>query len=317
MSKILVTGATGFVGRHLVPHLMREGHQLVCAVSTLKKNLDVPQLIIGKLEDYGDWTEALAGVDVIIHLAGRAHIMMETAKSPIEEYTKVNTFGTENLALQAARLGVKQFIYLSTIKVNGEFSKNLPFTEESPVNATDPYGLSKLNAEKALLEIAANSSMEVVILRPPLIYGPYVKANFLKMLAWVHQKVPLPLGRINNKRNLLYIENLISALTKVIRNPQAANQIFLVADDEGLSLSQMLRELASGMNIKSRFFSVPTLLLKSLFKLLGKSSWSDRLLSSLEIDNHKIKTSLDWKPPFSAMEGLRQTAKWYQREHKN
>lgn len=315
MAKILVTGATGFVGKRLVPALIQEGHRVRCAVSRQVDWLDAEQIIVNKLECEPDWTEALADIDVVIHLAARVHLMHDKSESALDEYYKVNSIATQNLAKAAARQQVKRFIFLSSIKANGEFTlKNVPFTEESKPETDDPYGRSKLYAEQYLHEVSHSTGMQVVVLRPPLVYGPEVKANFLKMLDLVKKGIPLPFGQVKNRRHLVYIDNLVSALCVVVAHPAAANQTYLVADDDSLSLAQLLRIIAQEMHIKVSLLPVPVYFMKIVLQLLGRNKLSTRLFSCLEVSNSKIKSQLGWVPPVSSTEGLRETVKWYQRE---
>ncbi|WP_298623558.1 NAD-dependent epimerase/dehydratase family protein [uncultured Legionella sp.] len=317
MSKILVTGATGFVGRSLVPALLQNGHEVRCAVSQKVDWLQAEQTVINRLELQSDWSEVLKDIDIVIHLAARVHIMkekVETGTTSLDEYCKVNSTATKNLAQQAAQYGVKRFVFLSSIKVNGEFTFDKPFTEDSLTQPDDPYGLSKLYAEQELQAISKQTEMEVVILRPPLIFGPGVKANFLKMLQLVNKGWPLPFGKVDNKRNFVFIENLVSAICTVATEPGAANQLYLVADDDAWSLSDLLGLIAQEMNVKSRLFAVPGII--HLFKLLGLSNMNRRLFGSLEVNNHKLKSQLGWRPPVSSAEGLAKTVKWYQNEYK-
>jgi nucleoside-diphosphate-sugar epimerase len=317
MSKILVTGATGFVGRNLVPVLLLSGHEVRCAVSRKVDWLQTEQTVINRLELQSDWSAILQDIDIVIHLAARVHIMKEKANvgtSSLDEYCKVNSIATKNLAEQAAQCGVKRFVFLSSIKVNGEYTFDEPFTEDSLAQPDDPYALSKLYAEQELQSISKQTGMEVVILRPPLVFGPGVKANFLKMLQLVNKGWPLPFGKVHNKRNFVYIENLVSAICTVATDPNAANQIYLVADDDAWSLSQLLGLIAQEMDVKPRLFAVPGTMF--LFKLLGLSNMNRRLFGSLEVNNHKLKSHLGWCPPVSSAEGLAKTVKWYQNEYK-
>lgn len=317
MSKILVTGATGFVGRNLVPALLLSGHDVCCVVSQKVDWLQAEQIVINKLELQSNWMEILQGIEVVIHLAARVHIMKEKVApdaSTLNEYCKVNSIATKNLAEQAAQCRVKRFVFLSSIKVNGEFTSEEPFTEESLAQPDDPYALSKLYAEQYLQTISKQTGMEVVILRPPLVFGPGVKANFLKMLQLVNKGWPLPFGKVNNKRHFVYIENLVSAICTVAVEPNAANQIYLVADDDSWSLSQLLGFMAHEMNVKQKLFAVPGITF--LFRLLGLSQMNRRLFGSLEVSNKKLKSHLGWCPPASSAEGLAKTVKWYQNEYK-
>lgn len=315
MSKILVTGATGFVGKRLVPALISAGHQVRCAVSKTVDWLDAEQVLVNKLELDPDWDEALLDIDVVIHLAARVHIMKESSKSVLDEYCKINSVATRNLAKKAAKHQVKRFIFLSSIKVNGEYTlKDTPFTEDSAVHPEDPYGQSKLYAEQYLQAISKNTEMEVVIIRPPLVYGPEVKANFLKMLQIVNKKWPLPFGKVQNNRHFVYVGNLVSALCAVVVHPAAANQTYLVADDDSLSLAQLMSLIGSQMDVKVRLLPIPVRFMECSFALLGLKHINTRLFRSLEVSNNKIKSQLGWEPPVSFPEGLKETVKWYQCE---
>ncbi|MFO3073591.1 NAD-dependent epimerase/dehydratase family protein, partial [Legionella pneumophila serogroup 1] len=281
MAKILITGATGFIGRSLVPALLSEGHDVRCAVLQLDSTLQAEQIVINNLEVHTDWTDALRNVEIVIHLAARVHIMKEYATSSLDEYCKINSIATKNFVEQAAQNNVKRFIFLSTIKVHGEFSQNnLPFSEDCRTQPEDPYAKSKLYAEQFIQEICQNARMEFVILRPPLVYGPYVKANFLRILQLVDKKWPLPFGSIYNKRTFIYIDNLVSAISAVVSEPSAANQVYLVADDCSWSLTQLVQTLSRKMNTKLFLIPIPVQILIFLFKLCGLKNINTRLFSS-------------------------------------
>jgi nucleoside-diphosphate-sugar epimerase len=312
MQKILITGATGFVGKSLVPVLIDSGYHVLCAVSKQTEWLKASQVVIDRLELMTDWKEILLGVDVIIHLAAKVHVM--EGNVPLEEFCKVNSAATKKLAEQAAQCGVKRFIFMSSIKVNGEFTvEGAPFTEENGLEIVDPYGKSKLIAEHSLLELSQKSTMDVVILRPSLVFGPGVKANFLKMMGLVNKGLPLPFGRIKNKRSFIFIDNLVSAIIAVINEPKAANQVYLVADNEAWSLPELLDCIAQKMGKKSRLFTIPGLL--PMFQLLGMTALSTRLFGSLEVNNEKIKKQIGWVPPVTSAEGISKTVQWYQNEY--
>lgn len=314
MSKILVTGATGFVGKRLIPELLAAGHEVRCAVSKKVDWLQSEQVLVNKLELQSDWSEALQDIDIVIHLAARVHIMQDNSTSPLDAYCEVNSVATKTLAEQAAQYGVKRFIFLSSIKVNGEFTlEDSPFTEDDLVQPEDPYALSKLYAEQHLLSISQNTGMEVVILRPPLVFGPGVKANFLKMLYLVNKGWPLPFGKVNNKRSFVFIDNLVSAICAVTVEPKAANQIYLVADDESWSLTHVLQFIGKEMGVKLKLFNIPGT--NYLFKLPGLRNRHKRLFGFLEVSNNKLKSQLGWVPPFTSGEGLAKTVKWYKDEH--
>lgn len=314
MTKILVTGATGFVGENLVSVLEQAGYEVLCTVSAKSKQLNAKKILINRIELMIDWNSILQDIEVIIHLAAKVHVMK--GKVSLEDFCNVNSTATKNLAEQAANAGVKRFIFMSSIKVNGEFTlEDAPFTEECDHDIDDPYGKSKLIAEEKLLELSKRTAMEVVILRPSLVYGPGVKANFLKMMQLVDKEFPLPFSRVKNKRNFVYIDNLVSAIMAVIDDPRAANQIYLVADNEAWSLSGLLSFIAKQMSKKARLFNIPGLF--TLLNFLGFKGLTTRLFGSLEVSNAKIKEQLGWSPPFTSAEGISRTVKWYQDEYKS
>jgi nucleoside-diphosphate-sugar epimerase len=302
----LVTGANGFLGRAVLAALEERDIPVRAAVRTLGLNHDVA---VGDIGPSTNWVSAMEGVDTIVHTAARTHVMNESALDPLSEFRKVNVEGTLNLARQAAAASVKQFVFISSIKVNGESTiPGKPFTENDQSYPLDPYSISKWESEVGLRQLAKESGMEVVIIRPPLVYGPDVKANFQKMISWVDSGVPLPLGSIHNKRSLVALENLVSLILTCIENPAAANQIFLAGDDEDLSTTELLQRIASALGKPARLFPFPTCLIIFAASLLGKSRMAQRLLGSLQVDISKARELLDWKPPVSVDEGLRQVA---------
>ncbi|RUR20241.1 NAD-dependent epimerase/dehydratase family protein [Legionella sp. km535] len=316
MSKILITGATGFIGRSLVPALVSAGHDVRCAVWQKVDGLNAEQVEINKLEEQIDWSEALEGIEIVIHLAARVHILKENAQSSLDEYCKVNSIATKNFAEQAARHQVKRFVFLSSIKVNGESTRaHSPFCEENIAQPEDPYAKSKLYAEHYLQDISKRTGMQIVILRPPLVYGPGVKANFLKMLDMVKKGWPLPFANIPNKRSFIFIDNLISAIVAVMEHPDAANQLYLVSDNDAWSLTELLIILSQEMKVNLKLFNIPLTFLIFIFKLIGLKNLNSRLFGSLEVCNNKIKSQLGWMPPVTSQEGLRITAAWYQNDH--
>ncbi|MCQ1060011.1 SDR family oxidoreductase [Photobacterium sp. ZSDE20] len=264
--------------------------------------------IVMDISPDSSWQPHLENVGVIIHCAGRAHVMSESAVDPITEYRKVNTSGTLQLATQAAEAGVKRFIFISSIKVNGEATEpGQPFTTKVEHPPEDPYGLSKYEAEHGLRLLAEQTGMEVVIIRPPLVYGPGVKANFASLIKLASKGLPLPLGAIENQRSMVFVGNLVDLIINCIRNPNAANKTFLASDDDDLSTTQLLEGLASAMNKPSRLLPIPSSWLLTLTKLLGKPAIGQRLCGNLQLDISDTKTCLGWKPPYSVAEGLKQT----------
>jgi len=264
---------------------------------------------IDNTTNYRDW---LQGIDVIVHTAARVHRMKESRKDPLKAYRAVNTEATLNLARQAAEAGVKRFIFISSIKVNGEStSKGHPFTYADIPKPIDPYAISKYEAEKGLCELATKTNLETVILRPPLVYGPGVKANFRKLLQIVHRGIPLPLGSVNNQRSFVYIENFVDLIHACIENPAAANQLFLVSDDHDVSTQELFRKLAGLMHRRANLIPVPTNFLIRASALLGKQAQMSRLIGNLQIDIHHTKETLGWKPMFSFDEGLKKTVQQF------
>ncbi len=311
---MLVTGATGFVGRVLVDRVL-ESHREVRVA--LRQNSPIfsskiDKIIVESLGEKTDWSVALEQVDTVVHLAARVHVMQDDASNPLEEFRKVNTEGTLNLARQAFDAGIKRFIFISSIKVNGEFTKNgAPFTAMDTPAPQDPYGVSKLEAEQGLLALAKTTDMEVVIIRPPLVYGPGVKANFLKMMTGLNNGLPLPLGAVHNKRSLVALDNLVDLILTCVDHPAAANEIFLVSDDDDLSTPELLRRMAKSMGKSARLIPVPEGLLKFSATCLGKRDVAGRLLGSLQLDITKTKELLSWVPPVSVDNAFKKTAEYF------
>ncbi|WP_429884717.1 UDP-glucose 4-epimerase family protein [Geoalkalibacter halelectricus] len=300
---ILLTGATGFVGSGLCSRLKAEGRDIRRAVRRQSSEGDTQA--VGDIGPDTSWGKALNGIDTVIHLAARAHIMNDGASDPLREFRRVNVDGTLNLARQAAASGTKRFIFLSTIKVNGEQTPpGLPFTENSRSAPEDPYGISKHEAEQGLVEIARETGMEIVIIRPPLVYGPGVKGNFASMMRWIAKGIPLPLGAIHNQRSLIALDNLVDFIITCIDHP-AANQTFLVADGEDLSTTDLLRRVGQAMGKPARLIPVPMGLLKAGAALLGKKAMAQRLYGNLQVDTSKAREVLGWVPPVSVDAGLK------------
>lgn len=311
---ILVTGATGFVGQTLITALLNKNVRVAAAVREKSEALpcDVQQIKIGNMQSTTAWAEAMPKTRVIIHTAARVHVMNDKELNPLTEFRKTNVDGTLNLARQAAEAGVQRFIFISSIKVNGEETvKGHPFTPKNNSIPTDPYGLSKYEAEQGLLEIAKKTGMEVVIIRPPLVYGPGVKANFASMVKWVAKGIPLPLGAINNQRSFVALDNLVNFIIHCIDHPKAANEIFLISDGEDVSTSQLLKKVAKAFNLKSRLIPIPVSLMSTVARLIGKKAVADRLFSSLQVDSSKARDLLDWQPVITMDEQLKKIAEAY------
>lgn len=304
--KILITGSSGFVGSSLLYSLRNSHHQL-CVVSRKLTLSDHATTLINveNIDANTDWQNALIDVDTVIHLAARVHVMHENAKDPLAAFRAVNVEGTLNLANQASKAGVKRFIFVSSVKVNGESTDaNHSFVFSDEPNPQDAYGTSKLEAEEGLISIAKATGLEIVIIRPPLVYGKDVKANFSNMLKLVNLGLPLPFGAINNKRSLIYVENLVSFITLCITHPDAANQTFLVSDGEDVSTTQLLQMCASAMGKHIWLLPIPQSWLTSVLNILGKQNLVQRLFGNLQIDNQYAYDRLNWRPPFTLAEGL-------------
>lgn len=306
MSRVLVTGANGFVGRAMCQQLAARGVSFVPV--TRREDQAAPgALVVGELAGDTDWSAALADVDVVVHLASRVHVMCDRAADPLAEFRRVNTQGTLNLARQAAAAGIRRFVFVSTVKVNGEGGPQ-PYTEDDQPIPQGAYARSKWEAECALREIAGSSAMALVIVRPPLVYGPGAKANFLSMMRWINRGVPLPLGAIHNRRSLVALDNLVDFLMTCITHPAAANQTFLVSDGEDLSTTQLLVRMAAALERPARLLPVPEWMLKVTASLLRKGEFAQRLCGSLRVDIAKARALLGWSPPLSVDEGLRRAA---------
>ncbi len=310
--KVLITGATGFVGRALVARLSNQpGCSTVCAVRDTSRLAAGPAEVVQvpDLTANTDWSVALADVEVVVHTAARVHVMNEQSADPLAEFRRVNVEGTLALARQAADAGVRRFVFLSSIKVNGEATEpGMPFTADQQPAPIDPYGISKLEAEQGLQKLAADTSMEVVIIRPVLVYGPGVKGNFRSMLSWLSRGIPLPLGALHNRRSLVALDNLVDLIVTCTAHPDAANQVFLVSDDEDMSTTELLKRMAHAMDARTWLIPVPASWIKTGSALLGRSDIAQRLCESLQVDIGKTKQRLQWQPPVSVDVALRNTA---------
>lgn len=311
--KALVTGATGFIGNALCKHLAAHGHEIIRAVrrdATLSGDI-----LFSQIDGATDWAEALRGCDVVVHLVARVHVMNDLVPDPEALYRSTNTEATLNLARQAADAGVKRFVFISTVKVNGE-GRDAPYRETDVPAPEDAYALSKWEAEQGLQRIAADSGLEVVILRPPLVYGPGVKANFQRLLRMVELGWPLPLGAIQNRRSFLYLGNFLDAIRLCIEHPAAAGQTFLLDDGQALSTPELIRALSHALDRPARLLAVPVKVLELAGALLGKRATVARLTGSLYVDSSAIRSHLGWTPPYTVQQGLAATvAEWQARAH--
>lgn len=314
-TSILITGVTGFIGSALARHCVkRQGFNTHGVARHLDMNLPtaVEQVAVDLKED-PDLSSVLQGIDVVIHSAGRVHVMRDFTQNPMEEFRKANVAATLNLAHQSVAAGIKRFVFLSSVKVNGEATQlGCPFMADDAPEPLDAYGVSKMEAEQGLREIALQTGMEVVIIRPPLVYGPGVKANFFAMMRWLKRGVPLPLGAIHNKRSLVALGNLVDFIMVCLTHPAAANQTFLVSDGEDVSTTELIRRMGQAMGMPARLLPVPPSWLKQVANLAGKVQGSrsmpnavQRLCDSLQVDIEKNQQLLGWTPPISFDEGLK------------
>jgi nucleoside-diphosphate-sugar epimerase len=307
VKSVLMTGSTGFLGTGLLDALRRvPGLKVTCSARSKSLRPADGDVLVGDISANTDWQEALHGQQIVIHAAARAHVMDDGADDALSLYREVNTDGSLNFARQAATAGVKRFIFISSVKVNGEQTEiERPFSSHDTPSPEDFYGLSKHEAEQGLWELASETGMELVIIRPPLVYGPGVKGNFASMIKLVEKGLPLPLGAIHNKRSLVALDNLVDLIITCIDHPNAANQTFLVSDGEDLSTTELLQGVAEAMGKPSRLIPVPAGLLQFGATLLGKKAMAQRLLGSLQVDISKTESLLGWQPPLSVEEGLK------------
>lgn len=310
--RILVTGASGFLGRALVGHLSGDARLEVRAASRSRSvfSRQVDCCTAPSLSLHANWQDAIEGVSVVVHSAARVHVMNDTADDPLVEFRKANVDGTVSLARQAAAAGVRRFVFISSIKVNGEGTEpGQPYRADDAPAPQDPYGVSKMEAEQALRAVASETGMDVVIIRPVLVYGPGVKANFRSMMSWLSKGVPLPLGATGNKRSLVAVDNLVDLIATCIEHPAAANQTFLVSDGEDLSTTQLLQRMGSALGRPARLLPVPAGLLQAGAAMLGRRAIAQRLCGSLQVDITKTRELLGWTPPVSVDDALRRTAR--------
>jgi len=309
---VLLTGVTGFVGRAIAAKLSAQNRFTVCgAVREAHGEFphDLRVVKVGEIDGDTRWDTALAGNEVVVHTVARVHVMQDSLTDPLAEYRRVNVAGSVNLARQALAAGVTRFIFISSIKVNGEGTlPGRPYTADDSPQPMDPYGVSKAETEEKLRDLTENSSMELVIIRPPLVYGPGVKANFLSMMRWLWRGVLMPFSMTRNKRSFVALDNLVDLIVTCMESPAAANQTFLVSDGDDLSTSELLQAMGEALGKPARLFPVPIWLLTTLAAATGKSAIAQRLFESLQVDITKTCTMLDWSPPVSVSAALKKTA---------
>lgn len=307
--KVLVTGANGFVGCALCPRLVELGYEVVPVVR--RQSNIVNEVIV---HDVASWKSALKGCDSVIHLAARAHVMQDQERDPLQAFRTNNLDTTIELAKRAAEVGVRRFVFVSTIKVNGEeTAPGCSFSHDDPVDPKDPYEISKWEAEQMLWQIAAKTGMEVVVIRPPLVYGPGVKGNFLRLMQAIDKRRPLPLGGIQNQRSLIYLGNLVDVIRLCVTHPQAAGRTILVSDGDDVSTPELVRRIAAALGRRPFLLPVPVSWMQWAGRVLGKQAAVDRLLGSLCVDISPLREELGWTHPYTMQEGLEATAQWYRK----
>ncbi|MES2535052.1 MAG: SDR family oxidoreductase [Pseudomonadota bacterium] len=308
MPKILVTGANGFVGTQLCYTLQARGLEFAGAV---RKKTSPSQYQTGDLNAATDWSQALSACDTVIHLAARVHVMKDNAVDPLHAYRAVNVDATMNLARQAVAHGIRRFVFVSSVKVNGEGTTDRPFSGADVPAPADPYGQSKLEAETALLALSRQSGLELVIVRPPLVYGPGVRANFLRLMQLVKLRMPLPFRNIHNRRSMVALDNLVDFLILCVSHPQAADQVFMISDDDDLSLPRLVTLMGQAMGKDVMLLPVPMPLLNFCARVVGKPDIASRLLGSLQVDIAPARERLGWLPVTSTETAVQATVAHY------
>ena len=318
MTRVLVTGAGGFVGSALCRRLRNEGMNVRRGVRDRSNILShggfegggVDSVVLHDHSTDTETRQALDKVQAVIHLAARVHVMRDHAADPLQEFRRVNRDWTERLAREAAKQGVRRFVYVSSIKVNGEES-TVPFTEEDAPNPQDPYGVSKWEAEQALAAVSTDTGLETVVIRPPLVYGSGVGGNFLQLLKVLRTGVPLPLALVENRRSLIFRENLVDALIRCVEDRRATGRTYLISDGEDLSTPELIRRIGKALGVGPRLWPMPFFLLGWLGRILKKEAMIDRLTGSLQVNSLRIRRELDWHPAYSIDQGLAETCSWF------
>jgi UDP-4-keto-D-QuiNAc 4-reductase len=311
MTIILITGANGFLGSATVKRLAESGYRINCVVRQAPtQRLAGNVLVVGDVLSNSDWTGAFKNVDTVVHLAGRAHVLRESSTDPQAAFFNTNVVATARLARMAAEHGVRRFIFLSSVGVHG-MNAETPLVENDPIRPWNLYAKSKWQAEEMLRSIAADVGLELVVIRPPLIYGEGVKGNFYKLLEYVDREIPLPLANASNRRSLAGLDNVVDLIACCVEHPRAAGESFLVADDEDVSTADLIRTLAAALGRRERLFPVPVAMARGVLKIIGKEEEANRLYSSLRINATKAKQLLGWIPRVALNDGLHRTAHWY------
>jgi nucleoside-diphosphate-sugar epimerase len=300
---ILVTGANGFVGKVLCDVLVQRGANVIAVVRDKSHRVNNTKQVVKSIDANADWKDALTDVNTVVHLAARVHVMQEKLANPLQAFIATNVDGTINLAKQAASAGVKRFVYVSTVKVNGEYTTN-SFSGVDQANPQDDYAISKWQAEQALAQIALEYGVDFVVIRPPLVYGLGVKANFLNLIKLAKIGLPLPLGAIKNKRSLIFVKNLVDFLVLCTHHPKAANETFLISDDDDVSTTQLITSIVEASGRRPHLIPIPQKLLEFGLTVCGKKALATRLCGNLQVDITKAKTLLGWQPPYKFKQGI-------------
>lgn len=307
---IMVTGANGFVGQALCAAIWERDMPLLLVTGTNKPAI-FGTTIFKKIQPSTDWHTDLKNVDAVVHLAARVHMVHDPSPDPLRDYRLVNVDATLNLATQCAAAGVRRFVYLSSIKVNGEATTDLLFSESNIPAPSDPYGISKHEAEVALRRLGQETGMEIVIIRPPLVYGPRVKANFLRLMRWVRRGIPLPLASVDNRRSMIYVGNLVDVILRCLAHNDAAGRTFVVSDGHDVSIPELIRVLASAMGRRPMLLPMPPAALRLAASLAGRGAAAERLLNSLQVDIEYTRKTLEWNPPYSFEAGIEETVRYF------
>ena len=317
MYRVLVTGANGFIGKALCERTHAEGWYVRGSIRSLKYLDELPEGIdiveTDSIDEHTDWEKALKDIDTVVHLASKGHVVKDVNTDSLSAFRRINVSGTEHLARLSARKGIKRFIYLSSVKVNGE-GKPISYTEMDTPAPSDPYSISKYEAEQVLQQVSGETDLEIVVLRPPLVYGPGVKGNFLTLLRIVSNGYWLPLASVKNRRSLIFLDNMNDAILAVICHPDAAGKTYLVSDGFDVSTPELIRRIAKAMEKSAKLLPFPPVILRHASRLTNKSYVANRLLSSLYVDISKIQMELGWSPRISMSEGLLLTTKWFLKE---
>jgi nucleoside-diphosphate-sugar epimerase len=316
MKRILVTGANGFIGKHLVRFLLSNSYEVRACVRKGSNTKNLPEnteaVFISNLDGCTPWDEVVQGAHSVIHLAAKVHVMKAVGKDAETEYHQANADATLKLAEECVRKGIRRFIFVSSVKAMGEITRQgESFNESTACQPEDGYGRSKLDAELRLKRVVSEKGLEVIILRLPLVYGPGVRANFLRLMRLVDSRLPLPVASIKNQRSMLYVGNLLGAILLALTNKEAPGETFLISDGEDVSTPELMRRIALSMGKSAIMLPFPTKALKVIARISGQSSSLDRLINSLRVDCSKLRNALNWTPSFSMDQGLRETAKWY------